>query len=60
VAVVGATERLGTYGNETLRNLFRFGFEGDVWPVNPGRSLAPTTAIEAGRRSRVRSILGPY
>jgi acetyl-CoA synthetase len=38
VAVVGATERPGSYGGEALLNLARFGFEGGVYAVNPGRS----------------------
>jgi acetyl-CoA synthetase len=37
VAVVGASERAGSYGAETLRNLGVVGFRGDVWPVNPRR-----------------------
>ena len=38
IAVVGATERREAYGSETLINLRRAGFDGDVWAVNPGRS----------------------
>jgi acetyl-CoA synthetase len=37
VAVVGATERGGTYGSETLLNLARIGYSGEVWGVNPRR-----------------------
>jgi acetate---CoA ligase (ADP-forming) len=37
VAVVGASERPGAYGDNVLRNLARAGFEGEVWGVNPGR-----------------------
>ena len=51
IAVVGATERREAYGSETLINLRRAGFDGDVWAVNPGRSLAPTTATECGCKS---------
>ncbi len=40
VAVVGATERPGTYGGHTLLNLRALGFPGEVWGVNPGRSSA--------------------
>jgi acetyl-CoA synthetase len=36
--VVGATERPESYASETLLNLQRLGFEGDVWGVNPRRS----------------------
>jgi len=35
VAVVGASERSGHFGNQPLVNLRRFGFTGDVYPVNP-------------------------
>ena len=38
VAVVGASERPETYSSETLLNLARLGFEGEVWGVNPRRS----------------------
>jgi acyl-CoA synthetase (NDP forming) len=38
VAVVGASERPGTYSSETLLNLRRLEFAGDVWGVNPRRS----------------------
>jgi acetyl-CoA synthetase len=38
VAVVGASERADTYSSETLLNLQRLGFEGEVWGVNPRRS----------------------
>ncbi len=35
VAVVGASQRLGTYGNQTLANLVEAGFGGPVWGVHP-------------------------
>jgi acetyl-CoA synthetase len=35
VAVVGASERPGSYGGEALRNLARLGFPGRVYAVNP-------------------------
>ncbi len=38
VAVVGATDREGSYGAQALINLAEIGFEGTVWGVNPGRS----------------------
>jgi acyl-CoA synthetase (NDP forming) len=38
VAIVGASERPGSYGGETLVNLAAIGYEGDVWGVNPGRT----------------------
>jgi acyl-CoA synthetase (NDP forming) len=37
IAVVGATDRPGSYGGNVLRNLERAGFAGDVWGVNPNR-----------------------
>ena len=37
VAVVGASDREGSYGGQTLVNLRTLGYEGDVWPVNPRR-----------------------
>jgi acetyl-CoA synthetase len=37
IAVVGATEREGAYGDTLLRNLERLGYEGELWGVNPGR-----------------------
>jgi acetyl-CoA synthetase len=37
IAVVGASERPGSYGGETLLNLQRIGFAGDVWGVHPTR-----------------------
>jgi acetate---CoA ligase (ADP-forming) len=40
VAVVGATERAGSYAGQTLLNLRTLGFPGEVWGVNPGRSSA--------------------
>jgi acetate---CoA ligase (ADP-forming) len=40
VAVVGATERAGSYAGQTLLNLRTLGFPGKVWGVNPGRSSA--------------------
>jgi len=37
VAVVGATDRPGTYADATLRNLAALGFPGPVWGVHPTR-----------------------
>jgi acetyl-CoA synthetase len=37
VAVVGATERPESYASETLLNLERMAFGGEIWGVNPGR-----------------------
>jgi acetate---CoA ligase (ADP-forming) len=38
VAVVGATERPGSYGAQALLNLSAIGFRGEVWGVNPART----------------------
>jgi acetyl-CoA synthetase len=40
IAVVGATDRDGSYAGQTLLNLARLGYAGEVWGVNPGRSEA--------------------
>ncbi len=37
IAVVGATERPGSYGDTVVRNLDEAGFPGEVFCVNPGR-----------------------
>ena len=37
IAVVGATERPGSYGDTIVRNLETSGFGGTVYAVNPGR-----------------------
>ena len=50
VAVVGATDRPGSYGDTVLRNLERAGFPGAVWGVHPtrtsvhGRDCVPSPA----------------
>ncbi len=50
VAVVGATDRSGSYAAEALLNLEKIGFSGPVWGVNPrrtevlGRPCVPTLA----------------
>ncbi len=50
IAVVGATDRPGSYAGETLVNLAKLGFPGPVWGVNPrrrevmGRDCVPTVA----------------
>ena len=35
VAVIGASRQPGSVGHETLRNIIRSGFSGEVYPVNP-------------------------
>jgi acyl-CoA synthetase (NDP forming) len=50
IAVVGATDRPGSYAAETLLNLEAIGFAGPVWGVNPrrtevlGRPCVPSVA----------------
>jgi acetyl-CoA synthetase len=50
IAVVGANDRPGSYGDIVLRNLDRAAFDGDVWGVNPrrdqvhGRPCVPSVA----------------
>ncbi len=39
IAVVGANDRPGSYGDIVLRNLARASFEGAVWGVNPRRAV---------------------
>ena len=36
VAVVGASEKAGSVGDQTVRQLLSGGFDGDLYPVNPG------------------------
>ncbi len=38
IAVVGANDRTGSYGDLAVRNLADAGFSGDVWGINPKRS----------------------
>jgi acetyl-CoA synthetase len=40
VAVVGASDRPGSYGHQTLVNLAALGYRGEVWGVNPFRRSA--------------------
>ena len=37
VALVGATEDIGKFGGRCLKQMLDFGFQGDVFPVNPNR-----------------------
>ena len=39
VAVVGASERTGSVGDQTIRQLRAGGFRGDIFPVNPGHEV---------------------
>ena len=38
VAVVGASRARGKAGNTVVANILEFGFEGEVFPINPGAS----------------------
>ena len=35
VAVVGASDKAGSFGGQVVRNLVDFGYAGDIYPVNP-------------------------
>ena len=35
VAVVGASDKPGSFGGQVVRNLVDFGYAGDIYPVNP-------------------------
>ena len=39
VAVIGASRKVGTIGYEVLHNIVNGGFEGKVFPVNPGADV---------------------
>ena len=43
IAVIGASERPGNLGGDTVRRLVKFGFPGPVWPVN--RTAAPVAGL---------------
>lgn len=45
IAVIGASERPGNLGGDTVRRLVKFGFPGPVWPVN--RTAAPVAGLPA-------------
>ena len=38
VAVVGASDRAGNFGGDTVRRLLKFGFKGPVYPIKIGRA----------------------
>jgi acyl-CoA synthetase (NDP forming)/L-amino acid N-acyltransferase YncA len=39
VAVIGASNRVGTPGNQIVRNLTDAGFQGDVYAINPSETM---------------------
>ena len=45
IAVIGASERPGNLGGDTVRRLVKFGFPGPVWPVS--RTAAPVAGLPA-------------
>jgi acetyltransferase len=45
IAVIGASERPGNLGGDTVRRLLKFGFPGPVWPVS--RTAAPVAGLPA-------------
>ena len=51
IAVVGASERPGSYGAQTLLNLDAIGFEGEVVGVNPRRTTVHGRPCEPGRKA---------
>jgi len=38
IAIVGASDRPGNLGGDTVRHLLKFGYPGAIWPVNPQHS----------------------
>lgn len=44
IAVIGASERPGSFGGETVQRLVRFGFPGPVWPI--GRTRAKIAGLD--------------
>jgi acyl-CoA synthetase (NDP forming) len=47
IAVLGASDRAGSFGGDTVKRLVKFGFPGPVWPVNP--SGAPVAGLTCYR-----------
>jgi acetyltransferase len=45
IAVIGASERPGNLGGDTVRRLVKFGFPGPVWPIN--LSAAPVAGVRS-------------
>ena len=43
IAVVGASRQAGTIGHTIAGNLFRHGFAGKVWLVNPAAEVVHST-----------------
>ena len=64
IAVVGATERVGAMGRAPIEYLQRYGFKGEIYPVNPkgGTILgltAYTSIIEVDREIDLALIMLP-
>ena len=55
VAVIGASRSRGTIGGEVFHNLLATGFNGPVYPVNPGAEVVQSVVAYAD----VRDIPGP-
>lgn len=47
IAVVGASDRVGNLGGDTVQRLRKFGFPGPVWPVNPNATTVADLACFA-------------
>jgi acetyltransferase len=39
VAVIGASDKVGSVGRIVMRNIVSGGFEGEIWPVNPKHQM---------------------
>ncbi len=50
VAVVGASDRPGNFGGDTVRRLLKFGFTGPIYPIN--RSLEPVAGLKSYAHAR--------
>jgi acyl-CoA synthetase (NDP forming)/RimJ/RimL family protein N-acetyltransferase len=48
VAVVGASNDVGKIGNAVLRHLLEYGFDGPIYPVNPGARHVRSVPAYAG------------
>ena len=63
IAVLGASEREGTVGRNTVENLLKGGYEGGLYAVNPGRKWVLgvpcyPVARDAARAGRARDLRG--
>jgi len=47
IAVVGASDAVGNLAGAAVRNLVRFGFDGEIWPVHPRETTVAGIAVHA-------------